>query len=43
MGFLPVKPLGPIVTLKDVNMNERFPELMDTQNWAYSLGDMELF
>lgn len=43
MGFLPVKALGPIVTLKDVNMNEQFPELMNTQNWAYSLGDMELF
>ncbi len=43
MGILPVKNLGPVVTLKDVNMNERFPELMHVQNWAYSIGDMELF
>ena len=43
MGILPVKPLGPSITLKDVNMNERFSQLMQTQNWAYSLGDMELF
>lgn len=43
MGLLPVKPLGPIITLKDVNMNERFPELMKVDNWSYSLGDMELF
>jgi GNAT superfamily N-acetyltransferase len=43
MGLLPVKPLGPAVTLKDINMQERFPELMQVQNWGYSLGDMELF
>ena len=43
MGLLPVKTLGPIITLKDVNMNEKFPQLLEVQNWAYSLGDMELF
>mgnify|MGYP003575011321 CR=1 FL=1 len=43
MGMLPVKPLGPIITLKDINMNERFPELLSVSNWNYSLGDMELF
>ena len=43
MGFFPVKPLGPIITVKDLNMKEDFPLLMNTNNWSYSLGDMELF
>jgi predicted N-acetyltransferase YhbS len=43
MGFVPVRSLGPIVTLKDLNMNSHFPQLLDVNNWAYSLGDMELF
>lgn len=43
MGILPVKQLGPSITLKDVNMAERFPQLLQVQNWDYSLGDMELF
>ncbi|HYH15818.1 MAG TPA: GNAT family N-acetyltransferase, partial [Flavisolibacter sp.] len=43
MGMVPVRSLGPIVTLKDLNMNSHFPQLLDVNNWAYSLGDMELF
>lgn len=43
MGMLPVQPRGPIVTLRDLNMHEQFPELLDIKNWGYSLGDMELF
>lgn len=43
MGLIPVRPLGPIITLKNVNMENRFPELLDAENWNYSLGDMELF
>ena len=43
MGVIPVQNRGPIVTLRDLNMNERFPELLDIKNWGYSLGDMELF
>lgn len=43
MGIIPVKALGPIITLKDLNMNENFPQLLNTNNWNYSLGDMELF
>jgi GNAT superfamily N-acetyltransferase len=43
MGIIPVQNRGPIVTLRDLNMNERFPELLDIKNWGYSLGDMELF
>jgi len=43
LGMIPVQNRGPIVTLRDLNMNERFPELLDIKNWGYSLGDMELF
>lgn len=43
MGIIPVKKLGPIITLRDVNMNERFPDLLNMNNWSYSLGDLELF
>jgi hypothetical protein len=43
MGIIPVQHRGPIVTLRDLNMNEKFPELLDIKNWGYSLGDMELF
>lgn len=43
MGIIPVQNRGPIVTLRDLNMNEKFPELLDIKNWGYSLGDMELF
>lgn len=43
MGILPVQNRGPIVTLRDLNMNEQFPDLLDIKNWGYSLGDMELF
>ena len=43
MGILPVKPLGPIVTLRKVNPDLDFVSLMDSHNWKYSLGDLELF
>ena len=43
MGILPVKPLGPIVTVRDLNMKDDFTKLLDTENWAYSVGDLELF
>ncbi|OQP67517.1 hypothetical protein A4R26_12595 [Niastella populi] len=43
MGIIPVQNRGPIVTLRDLNMNEKFPELLEIKNWGYSLGDMELF
>lgn len=43
MGLLPVKPLGPIITVRDLNMNDQFNELLKTENWCYSLGDLELF
>lgn len=44
MGLLPILKKGPIVTLRNVNMNdEQFHELLNVNSWAYSLGDMELF
>lgn len=43
MGMMPVRPLGPMITLKDLNMNSNFSSLMNMNNWTYSLGDLELF
>jgi GNAT superfamily N-acetyltransferase len=43
LGLIPVRPLGPLVTLKDLNMQNQFTELLAIENWNYSLGDMELF
>jgi predicted N-acetyltransferase YhbS len=43
MGMLPVLKLGPIITIRDLNMHDLFPALEATHNWCYSIGDMELF
>jgi N-acetylglutamate synthase-like GNAT family acetyltransferase len=43
MGPIPVRSSGPTVTLRDLNVPDIFEQLMNTQNWSYSLGDMELF
>jgi GNAT superfamily N-acetyltransferase len=43
MGFIPVRAMGPSITLRDLNMNGKFPDLLEMKNWAYSLGDLELF
>ncbi len=43
MGIIPVKPLGPIVTVRDLNMGNDFEKLLETGNWNYSVGDLELF
>ncbi|MDF2189668.1 GNAT family N-acetyltransferase [Paraflavitalea sp. CAU 1676] len=43
MGMLPVRRLGPTITLRDLNMKENFQYLLDTKNWCYSTGDLELF
>ncbi|PTX10664.1 N-acetylglutamate synthase-like GNAT family acetyltransferase [Pontibacter mucosus] len=44
MGLLPVIDKGPIITLRNVNLQaEVFDELSRQNNWGYSLGDMELF
>lgn len=44
MSWLPVLDKGPIVTLRNVSMQEEmFNELSRQQSWGYGLGDMELF
>lgn len=43
MGWLPIRNLGPVITLKDLNMQENFKYLLNTRNWCYSTGDLELF
>lgn len=43
MGIIPVGALGPVITLRNLNMGERFPDLLEPCHWSYSLGDMELF
>ncbi|WP_461492096.1 GNAT family N-acetyltransferase [Pontibacter sp. HJ8] len=44
MGLLPVLDKGPIVTLRNVSLQEEmFNELSKQENWGYALGDMELF
>lgn len=43
MGSFPVQHKGPLIVLRDLNMNEVFPSLLKRSNWGYSLGDMELF
>jgi hypothetical protein len=43
MGLIPVRAVGPSITLKDLNMNEKFAQMLPMDNWGYSLGDLELF
>jgi hypothetical protein len=43
MGIMPVRPLGPMITLRELNMKNQFNGLLDISNWGYSIGDMELF
>lgn len=43
MGIIPVNPWGPIVTVRKVNNQIDITQLLDSSNWQYSLGDLELF
>ncbi|HVX50606.1 MAG TPA: GNAT family N-acetyltransferase [Chitinophagaceae bacterium] len=43
MGILPVKSLGPLMTIRNVGMNDDFAKVADMHNWNCSLGDIELF
>ena len=43
-GFALKGEFGPILTLRDLNLNEKErSELFTVDNWSYSLGDLELF
>jgi N-acetylglutamate synthase-like GNAT family acetyltransferase len=43
MGFFPVLNIGPIVTVRDLNMRDDFENLLKVENWCYSIGDLEFF
>ncbi|PVY43022.1 GNAT family N-acetyltransferase [Pontibacter virosus] len=44
MGLLPVLDKGPIVTLRNISLQEdKFNVLSKQESWGYALGDMELF
>lgn len=44
MGLLPIMDKGPIVTLRNVSLqDEMFKEISKQEQWGYVLGDMELF
>jgi hypothetical protein len=43
MGWIPERKIGPMITLRDLNMNDKFEFLLQTKYWNYSLGDLELF
>lgn len=36
--------IGPVLTVKKINLDQDFsPRIMKIKNWAYSIGDLELF
>jgi hypothetical protein len=41
--LLPSLPIGPVVTVRDLNFTSHLPELQQFRQWAPSLGDLELF
>ncbi|MFD2036619.1 GNAT family N-acetyltransferase [Belliella marina] len=40
---LPKLPIGPILTIRDLNLGRLRHGIFDKSNWDYSLGDLELF
>ncbi|MCH7396671.1 GNAT family N-acetyltransferase [Belliella sp. DSM 107340] len=44
-GFLTFSkiPIGPVLTIKDLNLKNLKPDIFAKSNWSYTLGDMELF
>lgn len=43
LGPIPVQKIGPHITLRSVAIEDRFGYLLQSGNWAYSTGDLELF
>ncbi|TCK84928.1 GNAT family N-acetyltransferase [Albibacterium bauzanense] len=44
LGLLPILKIGPMITLKNIGLSSsEFEELLNTESWIYSLGDLELF
>jgi len=42
-GSLPSLKIGPLLTLRDLNLKNDFNKLLKSENWGYSLGDLEVF
>lgn len=42
-GSLPSLNIGPLLTLKDLNLGDGFDRLLKVDNWGFSLGDLEVF
>ncbi len=43
MSLIPSMAVGPIITLRDLNMKSDFVRLSNLRYWNYSTGDLELF
>ena len=41
--FFPIPRLGPVFTVRELNMNDSYPPISDWKNWRCSIGDLELF
>lgn len=42
-GFLPVQPFANIITVRDINCGQEFERVGQLPNWAFAMGDLELF
>ncbi|SDZ58741.1 GNAT family N-acetyltransferase [Rhodonellum ikkaensis] len=42
-GSLPSLNIGPLLTLRDLNLGKDFSRLLTSENWGFSLGDLEVF
>lgn len=42
-GFIPVQPFANIITIRDLNMGDSFEPFRHLKNWAFAMGDLELF
>lgn len=43
IGWIPAMKVGPLVTMKDLNTGNQFPDLLTPHSIAFSIGDLELF
>lgn len=43
IGKMPALAFGPNFTLRDLTLGDDFPPLMSSKEWAYHLGDLEVF
>lgn len=42
-GFVSIQPLANIITVRDINLGDGFAEVAQLKNWAFAMGDLELF